>query len=171
MMETARQYALAVFQLALEKGNLKGISLCFDTYQELENEDHLSLFNNPRLTKKERKDLLKDIVSEEDYRNFLYVLIDNDRFELLQAIRLEFEELIRDMGKILKVKVVSREPLDQKNKERLIHKLESEYKRKIELEETIDPKIIAGFKLEYDGKVSDQTINRRLHELRTNLKQ
>jgi len=170
MTETARQYALAVFQLALEKDALKQIGDCFVLYKDFENPDYRPVFTNPRLSKSERKSLVNEVVKDESYLSFLQVLIDNDRFDLLPAIRLEFENLVREMGNIMKVKVVSRDPLTQNNKERLKRKLESEYRRQIELEEATDPKIIAGFRLEYDGKITDQTINRQLEDLKTNLK-
>ncbi len=170
MTDIARQYALAVFALAHDEQATLAIDACFHDYGELSRAEHLKVFNNPRLTKQERKAMLESLVKNELFRHFLYVLIDNDRFELLRSIGLLYAELVRDMNKIMRVQVISQAPLDNGTKTRLIQKLQSAYHRQIELEEAFDPAIIAGFRLVYDGSVIDETVNRRLEELRTSLK-
>jgi F-type H+-transporting ATPase subunit delta len=171
MIEIARQYALALFSLAKAEQKSEEIPALFQRHKELQAETTLKLFLSPRISKADKRDIVSQSVSDMLFRHFLFVLIDNDRLKLLALIEAEYNALIRDQNQEMEVSVFCKRPLSPSTKDRLKRKLEQDYDKRVSIKEIIDPTIIAGIRIEFAGKVIDETINRQIINLTHNLKQ
>lgn len=170
MTDAARQYALAVFSLAFEKDLVKKLQDQFLSFIEGFNQESKSFFLHPGFHKQEKKNILDKLDLIPLFRDFLFVLIDNDRFDLLDDVSVAYDDLVTNQNNILNVQIYSKILLTAQQKDRITQKLERDYNRTVHLEEFIDESIIAGYKLTFDGYTLDDTIQRRLSDLKTNLK-
>lgn len=171
MIEVARQYALALYSLAKTKQKSQEMLPLFQLHKDLQAEATLKLFLSPRISKAEKRDIVSQWVSDVLFRHFLFVLIDNDRLKLLSLIEVEYHTLLREANQEMEVSVYSKRPLSPSMKDRLKRKLEQDYDKKVSIKEIIEPTIIAGIRIEFAGKVIDETVNRHIVNLTHNLKQ
>jgi len=170
MTDFVREYALALFSLGSELHEIEQISTGFKSLLNELNEESRLFFSHPAFQKSEKKEVIEKLNLLPLLSDFLKVLIDNERFEFVDEIYLSLEDIIKNQNQLLKVKVVSKQPLTKENLSRIKNKLEKDYHRKVLLEEVLDPRIIAGYILRYEGYEVDDTVSRRLKDLVTTLK-
>ncbi|MGD9910504.1 MAG: ATP synthase F1 subunit delta [Candidatus Izemoplasmatales bacterium] len=170
MTDFVREYALALFSLASEDGTLDKVSESLQGFiSNLDLESRL-FFSHPAFQKSEKKLVIEKLNVHPLLSDFLKVLIDNERFEFIDEISISLEDIIKNQNQLLKVEVLSKEPLEKVYLTRIKNKLEKDYNRKVLLEETTDKSIIAGYKLRFEGYELDDTASRRLKDLVTTLK-
>jgi F-type H+-transporting ATPase subunit delta len=169
MTDVERQYARALFSLALEKDAVELI------YQELTNfidalDDQAKLFFlHPKIEIADKHQVIQKIGISSLVINFLKVLLENSRFELLPVIAAEYQELINEMNEIVEVMIYAKNELSTTNIKKIKKKLQNKLLKNVVIKQTIDESIIGGFKIEYQGKVIDETINSSLNMLKKTL--
>jgi F-type H+-transporting ATPase subunit delta len=166
----ANEYALAVFGLAGETKREQDTLLALRSFRLSIDKEAKAFFRSPSIAKEEKRAVVRAVVSDSLVRDFLCVLIDNRRFDWLKDIEDALDALIMRQNKILKLTITSKTPLSQAAITLLKEKYESLYRRVVLIETAIDPSLIAGLKIAYDGFVEDRTIDRRLADLKQRLK-
>jgi F-type H+-transporting ATPase subunit delta len=169
MSYLAFQYSEALFSLALDEKKLDKVLSDFELFTSSLDEEIYTFLNHPKITKNDKKEIVSKAISNSLLKNFINVLIDNSRIDLLEDTLSEFKKLFDNQHKVLKVTVYSNKVLSDKQKANLIESLETKNNRKVELNNVVDSKIVGGLRLEYEGMVLDDTINNYLHNLKTNL--
>lgn len=169
MTGIATQYALAVFSLAKESKREDAFFDVLLNFNKNIDDDIHKFFAHPKISKVDKKQVLSTIVKDELLLNFLKVLVDNDRFLMIEAIVFAYKDILDEQNKVMQVKVLSKTPLTKVNLNKIISKLKSTYNRKVELEEQTDDTIIGGFRLEFEGNVLDETVNKRLDDIKASL--
>jgi len=101
--------------------------------------------------------------------NFLKGLVENDRFDLIEAVILYYQGILDDLDKVMVVKVISNKALSKENLDKIKARLNKQYQRSIKTEKVIDPNIIGGMRIEVEGNVIDETINRQLEQMKSSL--
>ncbi|WP_411682538.1 F0F1 ATP synthase subunit delta [Clostridium thailandense] len=166
-----RRYALALYKVAEEKGNVERY------LQELRdivnliknNNDFKELIKHPQVSTESKKKLFTDVFKgkvEEDLLSFLLVLIDKGRILELEGKLKEMEkiDLQRKNTVIAKVKTVV--SLQEDEREELIKKLEKKFNKKILLEEELDSSVLGGVYLQIDNEVIDGTVKSKIEEMK-----
>lgn len=169
MTGIAKQYALAVFSLAKEKNKELEFLTVLQQFSDQIDEETLKFFTHPKISREIKKGTLEKTVKEPLLLNLLKVLIDNDRFEITPACALAYQDILDEMNKVMQVKVYSNKPLTKINLDKIKNKLKTTYQRNIEIQEELDKTILGGFRLEFEGNVIDETINRKLDDMHTSL--
>lgn len=169
MTGIANQYALAVFSLAKEIGKEKEYLPILENFSKGVSKETQKFFAHPKISITEKKAMLEKVVDDALLLNFLKVLVDNDRFSLVESIALSYKDILDNLNKIMTVKVISKTALTKINLNKIVKRLETTYHKKIVIEEMIDKTIIGGFKIEFEGNVIDETINRQLADLKSSL--
>lgn len=171
----SKRYAEALMSLALDKGmeGTYGAELDFlvDTiegHKQLKN-----TFYGIQFTPRDKKAALRRIFGGEvsqDVLNFLLLLVDKNRHYLLNDIR-EAYYAIRDKQRgVLDARITSAYPLSDDEVERLRSSLAKlNQVEEIRLREEVDPKLIAGIRLQIGDLVMDGSAKARLESIRTNL--
>ena len=95
-------------------------------------------------------------------RNFVQVLVGNDRLGVVPAIRTLFEALKREHEGALDAQITSAYALDEEQHSRLVRQLESKYQRKVNAQVSIDPELIGGVRIVVGDKVLDATVRGKL---------
>lgn len=169
MSEEARQYALALFALAEEGNSLPKIQNQMNQFVLQLDQEVRRFMRHPGFSKDEKKKVISSSQGRSLFTDFLFVLIDNERFDLISEIQEAFEEILLHRKDILKAKVYSKTTLTPSELERIRHKIEKDHRQKVELENILDASILAGTRIEYEGYIHDATASRQLTDLASEL--
>jgi F-type H+-transporting ATPase subunit delta len=169
MSYVAFQYAEALFSLSVEEKQLENVYANFQAFVQAQDEDIYSFLSHPKVSKKDKKEALSKAIDNTLVKNFMNVLIDNSRVELLEDCFNEFKKIYDNQHKVMIVFVYSGVALDDKEMKQLQENLGKKHNRNVTLENVVDPSIIGGIKIEFEGNVLDQTINHYLHSLKSSL--
>lgn len=170
MTNELRQYALAVFSLAIEKNELTTVQHDFSEFLEQLDKETMHFIKHPLFKKSEKKEFLDKVVKNSSLKHFLFVLIDNNRFQSIKDIHQAFEELVLNQQETQLVTVWSKTKLSKADLNRVQDKLEKDNHQKIVVENKIDETILAGHRIEYSGYIHDTSVNRKLTDLVSELK-
>ena len=167
-LTVARPYAQATFEIALEENNLSGWQTmleamavaCKDQYFM----DSLKLAPNPSVAADSLISLLKDILSESG-KNFVKVIGENNRFEVIPEIFEEFVRLREKHEKRLECDLFSDSEIES-----LKDKLAKKFDCKVILNQKIDKTLIGGAVLKIGDKVIDASVKTSLQNLTSTLR-
>jgi F-type H+-transporting ATPase subunit delta len=101
--------------------------------------------------------------------NFLLVLSDHDRLNLLKPIVSTFEEMSEEKSGKVRATVVAAAPLPEDQRERLTNQLREITRRDPILEVTIDPELLGGLIVQVGDWRYDASVRRQLEVLRDQL--
>lgn len=167
-------YARALFELAEAEGGFD------EFYKEfLEATDLIArhpkishLLMSTTIAREEKEDFIEKILPEGTsvlLVNFLKVLIRKRRFQALDLIVEKFQELYEEGKGIHRVRVEAAIPLGEVLQEKLRRALEKRMKGEVILESVVNPEILGGFILDFDGTQIDASFRTVLHELKQKL--
>ena len=170
-MSAVSTYAEALFEAARERDELEEV---LDDLKEfvnaLEESEELRLFfyggQIPEREKRRAIDALTEGMALST-RNFLKVLSDNGREEILEEVLLRYEELVKEhLGKV-EVEVTTAVELSEEEvgriNERLGRLLEG---REVILDTSVDPDILGGAVFRFGGRRVDSSVRGQLLSLR-----
>ncbi len=172
MTDVGIQYGGALYTLAKEE-NLDGA-----IYEELtalqasfrEAPDFCRLLATPSVTKEERCQILTDSFGGRVHPyvlNFLKILTEKGYIrQFSDCCQAYIQRYYEDRG-ILPVTAVTAVAMTQAQAQTLKEKLQTITGKQILLESKIDPSVLGGVRLSYDGKRLDGTVSHRLESLRT----
>ena len=169
MSYVAFQYAEALFSLSAEEKQTESVYTSFDAFVQALDEDIYSFLNHPKVSKRNKKEVLSKAIENTLVKNFMNVLIDNSRVELLEDCFNELKKIYDNQNKVMSVFVYSGIKLDDNEMKQLQLNLSKKHNRNVTLKNVVDPSIIGGIKIEFEGNVLDQTINHYLHSLKSSL--
>lgn len=168
-----REYAKALFELSSSEKQEE-----YYTYFKvicnnfLDMPDFLKLLNLATISKDAKKDIIKKIYKDfdETFKDFLFVLIDNNRIDLIHSIFHEYKKILRIKNRLVVVTVKSAKALDQDEIIKIRNILETKYKDKeIKIKNIIDETLIGGIQILAQGESIDATLKNSLMELKESL--
>ena len=170
MEEIGQVYANALFESALEKGELDEIQQQLGAWTDAlgENKNLQTFFFSPRFSPAEKKEAIRRVIEggSERFLNFLELLSERHRLPATFRIRRAFDQLWREEHKMLPVEVTSAVELDQALVRSIGDRIEERTGRRVELTSRVDPDIIGGLVLRVGNKVLDASVHGRLERLR-----
>ena len=162
----ARPYAEAAFRLARESNTLVQWSRMLALLELVVTDEQVArCIGDPNLSSRQLASLVLGVCGEQldgAGRNFVQVLVDNDRLGVMPAIRGLFEDLKREQEGVLEVQITSAFVLDDEQQSRLVRRLESKYQRKVSAQVSVNPQLIGGVKIVVGDKVLDASVRGKL---------
>lgn len=170
----AFEYANALFELATKENKHEIVSDEYSLFLKLikDNPDFLKILTFPNIVKEEKKETIKKtLVGFDDLLlNFFYVLIDNNRMDIVEEIGQEFAKMEREYNNVTKVDVYTAIKLTKEELKEVEVKLSNIITNtQILINNIEDPSLIAGMKAVYEGKEIDFSLNKKLNDLKKNL--
>lgn len=169
----SRQYAKALFDLAMENGEVKevydNLLVLKKAFQDAKFKDVMESVN---ISKENKKEILKNIlVSLPDsyFTFFHYVLVDNGRFDVYDQIVDAYKELLQEHLKIMDVDVYTKFNLTELEKQKLKKNLDNRFMKNVSICYHIDSKMIGGIKVITDGLVLDYSLDTQLEEMKKSI--
>ena len=150
MSYVAFQYGEALFSLALERNELDTVLEEFSAFESSIDEDIYKFLNHPKITKKNKKDIISKAVTNKLVLHLAYVLIDNLRIDMITDVLKEYKKLYDNQNKVLKVEVYVNRKLTKEQESQLITNLKQKLNRNVELLSIVDETIVGGMRVEYE---------------------
>jgi F-type H+-transporting ATPase subunit delta len=170
----ARPYAEAVFGLAQKAGAFApwlerlAIMARVAAHPEMR-----SCISNPNLGAKQLYDLFIELCKEDfpvDARNFVRVLIANDRLTLLPEIHRQFIELKNELEGVVEAEIRTAFPLDNAQINGLVADISRRLKRRVQPRVALDRELIGGVRITAGDEVIDGSVRGKLEEMAAALK-
>ncbi len=169
MSAVSDAYAAALFELALEDDRTDAVHKAFSAFVASVDRDVTHFFMHPNIAKEAKKKTLQDI-EPELFKDFLCVLVDNNRFDRLREIEMKYRSLHEEEQRTMPLRVTSKTPLSEARKDALKKAFEDRYRVRVTLENVVDTSLLGGLRFEYRGLVVDETVDERLIRLKAHLK-
>jgi F-type H+-transporting ATPase subunit delta len=168
----ARPYAEALFQVA-QKGDLEAVAAQLGELAQIAAEPRLREFSdNPKVTTEQVFGVVSGVVTtplNEQVRNFLRVLLDNGRLNVLPEIVVQFVTLKNSRAGVLDATVESPFPLDATALAELNAVLERRFGRKLNPMVKLAPELIGGIRVTVGDEVLDTSVRARLEQMKVAL--
>ncbi|HWR93907.1 MAG TPA: ATP synthase F1 subunit delta [Flavobacterium sp.] len=172
-IRAAIRYAKAILEIAESNGVASNVgndmSLIASTIKS--NTELSTFIQSPTVRVEVKESALLEVFSEVNpiTKNLFHLLFENKRFEILEAIALEYNKLFDIQNGVQIAKVTTAVPMDTALEAKVLAKIATFSDKKITIENTVDPSIIGGFILrigdeQYNGSVANslQVLKREL---------
>ncbi|WP_042302970.1 F0F1 ATP synthase subunit delta [Paraburkholderia kururiensis] len=170
----ARPYAEALFGVA-EAGDIAAWSTLVEELAQVARlPDVLSIASSPKVGRQQVSELLLGAVKSPQKdspqaKNFVQMLVDNHRLQLLPEIAQQFEELKNAREGAADVLIVSAFPLEGEPLNQLVASLERKFQRKLKPTVEVDSSLIGGVRVTVGDEVLDTSVRARLARMQTAL--
>lgn len=175
MKSASLQYANALADVALEQGaaepaarQLSGFGEAYAQSAELR-----TFLASPAVSVEAKHGVLEKIVKRlgatKIIRNFLFVLADHRRTQLIPEIIAAFQQVIRQRQGVAEAEVSSAVELSAAQKKELAAALARLTGKKIEPKYTLDPALLGGAVVRIGDTIYDGSLRSRLNEMRARL--
>lgn len=170
----ARPYADAAFKLASGAGALGPWSEALDRLAAIAADPAMrACIKDPKLSSDQVYALIAGVAGDAlpaDQQNFVRVLVENERLEVLPEIRDLFVELKNEHEGVREAHIASAFPLDDATLKALVADLEGKFKAKLDVAVSIDPELIGGVRITVGDEVIDASVRGKLANMATALK-
>lgn len=168
----AHVYAEALIQAASKEGQLESVLEEFDSLiNDLFAQDQRleGLLSAAALGRRARGEIIDKAFkgrASDVFLNFLTVLNDHDRLELLRPILQEAKKIYNDQKGVATVRVTSAVPLTDEQRAHLIGDLKEKFNLQPFLEEKVDPDLLGGLIVRVGDWQYDASVRTRIENLR-----
>ena len=169
----AIRYAKAILNISNSKGvvevvnnDMKWIASTINANEELS-----TFIQSPTTTVEAKEKALLEVFSGVNAvtQGLFHLLFENKRFEILEAVALEYNKLSDEMNGIEVAKVTTAIPMDAALETKVLAKIATLSDKKITIENTVDASIIGGFILRIGDKQYNASVANRLQVLKREL--
>lgn len=170
----ARPYAEAAFQLARDASTLPAWSGLLNRMASIAVSPEMqSCIGDPRLSAEQLSKLCVDVTGgalTADQQNFVRVLADNERLDVLPEISELFNQLKDAHEGTRQAEVESAFPLDETALRSLVTDLEQKFRCRIQATLRVVPELIGGVRIAMGDDVIDASVRGKLAAMVTALK-
>jgi len=170
----ARRYAEAAFDVARNSGSLDDWEEQLAAIAAILADPALNrAFTSPVVPRERKEEMILGAFPEMEaqVRNFLVLLVRQDRLNLLPDILTTFRALLNEQRGIQVVEVITAEPLEPAERDQVAARLAQHLGHQVVVETRVDPNIIGGLVARVGDKVLDGSVRGRLDRLRAALAQ
>ena len=169
----AIRYAKAILDLANSKGvaevvnnDMKSIAQAIGSNEELS-----TFIQNPTTKVELKESALLEVFANVNgvTKGLFHLLFENKRFEILEAIALEYNKLFDESNGVEIAKVTTAIPMDADLEAKVLAKIATLSDKKITIENIVDPSIIGGFILRIGDQQYNASVANRLQVLKREL--
>lgn len=170
----AYRYAKSLIELAQDQNLLEEVRKDMSTFQDgLESRDFVNLLNSP-IVKADKKVKIFDAIFgghiNDLTQRYFHLIVQKGRESDLPNIANAFVEQYNALKKVTRVQVTVAKAMDDDQLKAIEEKLSASDKTQenVQLDVQIDPEIMGGFILEFEGQKYDESVRSKLTELRKN---
>jgi len=170
----ARPYAEAAFRLADAQGKLADWSATLANLSAVAADERVrAAIADPNLPAAKVAGLIISILAGKltgETENFVRVLAENGRLEVLAEIRSQYEALKNEREGVVEAEISTAFDMDQAQLADLVARLEKKTGRKVRARVSVDKSLIGGVKIAIGDQVIDGSARAQLAALETALK-
>jgi len=175
LQRIGKVYAEALLGAALKRGEAENILAEFDRLErDVRGTSPLmaAFFSSGVVSRNKKAKAIRDAFTNrasELLTNFLLVLNDHDRLDLLRVIHTAYRELLEERAGRMRVQVLSAVPLLAEQAEKLRRELRETIYREPVLEPKVDPDLLGGMIVQLGDWVYDGSVRTRLQQLKNQI--
>jgi F-type H+-transporting ATPase subunit delta len=169
------QYATALADIALEQGAAEPVKKQLEDFGAAyaESAELRSVLSSPAVERTEKHGVIEKLAARMGasriVRNFLFIVVDNQRTHLLPEILQTFETVIQQRQGVAEAEVTSAAELTAPQKTQLQQTLERLTGRKIQAKYSLDPTLLGGAVVRIGDTIYDGSVRNRLNQMRARL--
>ena len=170
--KVSKRYAKALFSLGQEDGNFEQYGRELFEFVEFfqDNEDFRKVVSNPIFALEDRKKILKIVLDKSNFsglmKNFLYLLLDKNRLEAIEAIADHHSRLTDAVSGVARAEIITAMPLKNEVLGGIEESLERLISKKIKAEVREDKDLIGGIVVRIGDLVLDGSVRAQLEGLK-----
>ncbi len=173
-IKIARKYSNALLDSAMESGLADKVynDLLFVNETINSNYDLKNALLNPIVSLEDKKEITKNIFGihvEKITLDFIFVLTDNGRLNILNEAVNQYIIEYNKLNNIVKPVVISAIELNEVQKGRIVEKLENKLTKKVLPEYQINPDIIGGLIIEIGDRTIDSSLKTKFDNMKKQL--
>jgi F-type H+-transporting ATPase subunit delta len=169
------QYANALADIALEQGAaepvLKQLTEFNAAYQE--SAELRNFLASPAVEREAKHGVIEKLAARlgasKIIRNFLFIMIDNQRTTLLPQMLETFQLVLQQRQGVAEASVISATALNDAQKSQLQQSLEKLSGKKIQAKYSQDPALLGGVQVRIGDTIYDGSLRNRLNQMRARL--
>jgi F-type H+-transporting ATPase subunit delta len=171
----ARRYARALLAIGGEESNTRRILEETERFVALVTEIPLlrEMLEAAHINRRDKKAVLETSLAPFAFlpstRNFLFLLVDKRRMNILSPIVTELRRLIEQSEGIERVEVSVPMPLSSTQRDLLQSALEGQTGKKVVLEEKVEADVLGGMVVKVGSTVYDGSARTQIQQIRENL--
>jgi len=166
------EYAKAIFEIAEEEHKVDLFNEYFVSINSTLTNEFIDLLKTPTIDKKEKLEIIKNVYKSIDntFRDFLIVLVKNDRIEYFSQIGHQYRKLVRLNKNIVRIDIFSAKELSNAQMNSLVKTLEAKYiGKELEIKNFVNPSLIGGIQIIANGESIDISLKSTLERLKESL--
>ena len=169
----AIRYAKAIFEIAIEENAIENVFTDMNIIDSLSNDssDFRNLLTNSQIKYQDKKNAILSLI--ESYSGLTVKLIDllinNKRVYIVNDIAKSFIQLYNRHNDIKEAVVITATPINKDLEEKILSKINVADIKSINLKNIVDPSILGGFIIRFDGKEYNASVKQNLNNLKTEL--
>lgn len=168
------RYANAIFELSEENGTLEiDLEQAVLIRETIKNTDVQAFLTHPHIPDSAKHQLFDNTFSDKisgHLMGFLYLMVRKNREVLILPALTEYiDRANRRLGRI-EAKVVSAKELTEKQIESIRVSLSRKINMQVKVKATVDPDVMGGFYILFDGHIFDGTLRSKLNSMKECLK-
>ena len=169
----AIRYAKAIFEIAKEENSIDSVFRDMKTVEILCNSSHdfKNLLSNSQINYNEKKTAILSLIKDHNSLTIklLDLLIQNKRVYIVNDIANSFIRLYNSHNDIKEAVVITASPIDKDLEEKILSKINISDLKSINLKNIVNPEILGGFIIRFDGKEYNASVKQNLNNLKTQL--
>ena len=135
--------------------------------------DAAQVLENPTISADRRKSLVKKIGEalqfDKSVLNFLDLLVERNRLDLLDEIVIAYQKLMDEKLGIVRARVTSARPLNPAEQQQLAARLQTVTGKKVQMEVAVDTSLIGGVVAQVGSTIYDGSLRQQLQTFKKRL--
>tara|TARA_B100001250_G_scaffold265284_1_gene228779 strand:+ start:901 stop:1431 length:531 start_codon:yes stop_codon:yes gene_type:complete len=169
----AIRYAKAVYEIAHDENSVNEVFNDMSLVKKLNGSsaDFKTLLSNSQINSRDKKNAILSLIENHNSLTIklLDLLIFNKRVSIVGDIATSFIQLYNKHNNIKEALVITASPINKELESEILSKINIPDAKAINLNNIVDPSIIGGFIIRYDGKEYNSSVKQNLNNLKKEL--
>ena len=169
----AIRYAKAVYEIAHDENFVNEVFNDMSLVKKLNGSstDFKTLLSNSQINSRDKKNAILSLIDNHNLLTIklLDLLIFNKRVSIVGDIATSFIQLYNKHNNIKEALVITASPINKELESEILSKINIPDAKAINLNNIVDPSIIGGFIIRYDGKEYNSSVKQNLNNLKKEL--
>lgn len=169
----AIRYAKAMYDIANEENSINEVYKDMNFINELNSGslDFKNLLSNSQINFQDKKKLILSLIKQSNSltEKLIDLLIHNKRVKIIGDIASSFIQLYNKNNNIKEATIITASPINNELESKILSMINIKDAKSVNLTNVVNPNIIGGFIIRFDGKEYNASVKQNLNNLKTEL--
>ena len=169
----AIRYAKAMYDIANEENSINEVYKDMNFINELSSGslDFKNLLSNSQINFQDKKKLILSSIKQSNSltEKLIDLLIHNKRVKIIGDIASSFIQLYNKHNNIKEATIITASPINNELESKILSMINIKDAKSVNLTNVVNPNIIGGFIIRFDGKEYNASVKQNLNNLKTEL--